>query len=123
MPFYLDVNSTSPQTRPVVKDAESVLQSLRNLLNTRRGEIPFLPRYGIDIEEKLFDLQDDATRLEILSDVFDAVDEFEPRVKLRRGQSSVELFPEDNQIQVSLDFTIEGFEDNGVFTLTETFTR
>ena len=123
MPFYKDVNSQTPTLRPDVTDAEAVVQSLRTLLNTRKGEIPFLPNYGIDIEEKLFDLMDDASRLEILSDVFDAVDEFEPRVLLRRGQSEVDFFEEDNRIEVSLDFEILGFEEDGVFNVTETFTR
>jgi len=122
--FYRDVNSVTPTNRPDVVDAKSVIQSLRNLLATKKGEIPFNPQFGISIEDKLFDLMDDAARLEILTDIFDAVDRFEPRVKLRRGKSAVEFFEDDNKVEVNLIFSIIGFSDEEeLFNVTQSFKR
>lgn len=124
MPFYKDVNSVTPTNRPDVVDAKSIIQSLRNLLATRKGEIAFNPQFGINIEDKLFDLMDDGARLQILTDVFDAVDRFEPRVKLRRGKSAVVFFEDDNKIEVDLIFSIEGFSDSEeLFSVTQSFKR
>ena len=122
MPFYKDVNSLTSTNRPDVTDVDAVVQSLLNLLRTRRGEIAFQPLYGVAIEDKLFDLMDDGTRLEILTDVFDAVDRFEPRVELRRGKSAVIFDQENNSIEVSLVFNILGFsDDDALFDVSQSF--
>lgn len=124
MSFYKDVNSTTPTDRPDVTDVKSVIQSLTNLLSTKRGEVPFIPDFGINIDDRLFDLMDAGTKLEILTDVFDAVDRFEPRVDLRKGKSSVIFDESSNSVSVDLFFNIIGFsDDRKLFNVTKSYKR
>jgi phage baseplate assembly protein W len=122
MPFYRDVNSITPTDRPDVVDSKSVIQSILNILRTKTGEIPFIPDFGLDLESKLFDLMTPGIELDILTEVFDAIETYEPRVDLQTGASSVELFEEENRIELNLVFTILGFsDDEKLFTITESF--
>lgn len=122
MAFYKDINSKTPTERPDVTDVNAVAQSIITLLNTRKRERPFNLGYGIDIEDKLFDLMDDATKLEILSEVFDATNKYEPRAKLRKGLSFVDLFPDEYKAEVNLFYNIEGFGDE-LFSVTTSLER
>lgn len=124
MPFYRDVNSLTPTNRPDVTDVDAVTQSLLNLIRTKRGEVPFNPTYGIALEDSLFDLMDEGTSLRILADIANSIDSFEPRVDLETGDSTVELFEDDNRIVVTLIFSIKGFSDEDkLFEVTQSFTR
>lgn len=120
--FYRDVNSTTPTDRPDVTDVKSVSQSILNLLKTRKGEIPFNPAFGLDLEENLFDLMDDNTELIVLTSIFDAVERFEPRADIDTGASTVELDIENNKIDVTLYFNIKGFADDQTFSVSASLT-
>lgn len=120
MPFYKDVNSISPTVRPDVTDVDAITLSILNLLRTSKGEIPFNPDFGVNIRDFLFELGDDSLKLEVLSQVFDAINEFLPRVEIRTGKSDVEFFPDENRMELKLVFNILGFDDDdALYTVTE----
>lgn len=116
--FYKDVNSTTPKIRPDVTDADAIAQSVRNLVSTRRGERPFEPEFGINIADFLFELMDESASLSLLTEIFDAVRVFEPRVKIDTKTSDVFANPDANSFDVDLYFTINGFEGLGTFNVT-----
>jgi phage baseplate assembly protein W len=120
MAFYRDLNQTSFANRPYVTDIEAVIQSVRNLVSTRKGERPFRPDYGINIVDYLFELMDDSASLQLLGDVFSAVQTYEPRVTIDRQRSTVTPDPDTYTFEVELFFVVEGFENEGIFNVTET---
>ena len=120
MAFYRDINQKNFKDRPYLTDVDAVIQSVRNLVSTRKGERYFRPDYGIDIAEYLFELMDESAGLQLLSDVFTAVTTYEPRVKLDRSRSEVIPDPDTYSFEIVLFFEIEGFEGEGIFDVTET---
>jgi len=121
--FYKDVNSITSTNRPDVTDVDAITQALLNLIRTRKGERPFNNDFGLDIEDRLFDLMDDGTKLEILTEIFDAVSRYEPRVELSRSRSDIEFDEENNKIEITLVFSILGFEDDKLFEVTTSLER
>lgn len=117
--FYRDVNSTSPTDRPDVTDVKAVTQSILNILRTRKGEIPFNPDFGLDLDENLFDLMNDATELLVLTSVFDSIENFEPRADIDTGASFVTLDEENNRIDITIYFNIKGFKDDQTFSVSD----
>ncbi len=64
------------------KDVESVKQSLKNLLLTRKGERPFSPNYGSNLYNFLFDPIDIVTETLIREEISTSIRNYEPRVNL-----------------------------------------
>lgn len=118
MAFYRDINQTTFKVKPYVTDVNSVVQAVRNLISTREGERPFRPNYGINIVDYLFELMDVSAGLQLLSEVQDKLAIFEPRVTLDLQQSNAIPDEETNSFEISLFFTIEGF-DGEIFNVTE----
>jgi phage baseplate assembly protein W len=119
MAFYRDINQLTPEIRPYVTDIDAIIQSVRNLISTRQGERPFRPEYGINIVDYLFELMDESAGLTLLADVFSAVNEFEPRVEIDRQLSEVIPDPDTYTFTVSIFFRVKGFEQDGIFEVTE----
>ena len=120
MAFYRDINQLNFKVRPYVTDVDAIIQSVRNLVSTRKGERPFRPDYGINIVDYLFELMDESAGLQLLTDVFDAVQFYEPRVQIDRQRSEVIPDQDTYTFEVSIFFVIEGFEEDGIFNVTET---
>ena len=122
MPFiYSDLNGTNPTQAPLKLDVDAVFQSLRNLFNTRTGERPFLPEYGLDLEDELFQLIDDVTGFDLLNRIITAVERWEGRVSVDLAQSEVVANADANTFDLTMVFRISGlgnqaFEFRGSFT-------
>ena len=95
-------------------------QAVRNLVSTRKGERPFEPDFGINIADFLFELMDDAASLQLLTEIFDAVNVFEPRVTVDTQRSEVNPDPDTHTFAVNVFFTINGFDDGEIFQVTTT---
>jgi phage baseplate assembly protein W len=118
MAFYRDPNSITPTIRPDSTDVDAVVQGVRNLISTRKGERPFRPDFGINIVDYLFELMDESAGLQLLAEILDAVTNYEPRVIIDRQRSEVTPDPDNNTLEVSLFFEVQGFEGN-TFEVTE----
>ena len=81
----IDLNITPhPSSGDLVlkKDNDAVKRSLRNIMLTNNFERPFKPNFGANLRGLLFELADDLTKFEIRSQIIEAVENFEPRVKI-----------------------------------------
>lgn len=97
--FSFDIN---PNTSNLLlkRDVESVKQSLKNLLLTRKGERPFSPNYGSNLYNFLFDPIDIVTETLIREEISVSIRNYEPRVNLlnvlveEEGKNSLRIFVE-----------------------------
>lgn len=105
---YLDIDlSLSPKPAGDIYkkvDAAAVKQSVRNLLLTSRGEKPFNPFYGSNLNSALFGLDTDFDPDYIQDLVADAIENFEPRARVL--SVSVRLQSDYNAIDVSVEFQV-----------------
>ncbi len=92
----------------VLKNADAIKRSLRNIIQTIKGERFFNPTFGSEIASSLFDFVDigSASVLEELVRI--AIRNEEPRV----GDPKVEVIPkiDDNGFEVTIYFDIIGQE-------------
>jgi len=93
-----------PNTKDVtvLKDLDSVKQSIKNLILTSRGERPFNPNLGSGIRALLFEPADFFTSIDLQEAIEETVLNFEPRVNLLNVDVDAE---EDfNRFKVSIEF-------------------
>ena len=90
----------------VLKDANAVKKSVRNLVQTIPGERFFNSILGSDVNTSLFDFVDFGTASTIQRQIETTVTNFEPRVE----NLQVEVFPrpDDNEFEVNVYFDIIG---------------
>jgi len=80
--------SASFQINPLNNDligilnANAIARSIRNLVFTSRGDVPFNPVLGSRVNEILFDPMDQITSTALKEEIEDTINNFEPRVKL-----------------------------------------
>lgn len=93
----------------VVKDKAAIVQSIRNLLLTNKGERPFQPQLGSDIYRLLFEPLDYGTAALIREAVTETITNYEPRVIV----NTVIVTPDfdSNGFEVELSYLIVGRED------------
>ena len=103
----LDLNFRShPFTKDVLlkKGDNSIKQSVKNLVLTRKGEKPFHPEIGSHIYTHLFDNMTVDTVVNIKTTIEDVINTYEPRVVL----SSVDVVanPDQNLYDVTIIFRL-----------------
>ena len=64
------------------KDNDAVKRSIRNIMLTNNYERPFKPNFGANLRALLFELADDITKFEIRKQITEAIQDYEPRVKI-----------------------------------------
>jgi len=102
----IDLTFTNKSNGEIFKktDAASVKQAVRNLLMTNKGEKPFNPHYGGNLNDFLFSLSEDLDNIEIENAIMLAIDAQEPRAAVRGVQV---LLKEDyNSIHVLVQFQV-----------------
>lgn len=87
-----------------VVGARAVKNSLLGIITTRKGSRPFMPEFGCDITDQLFDNMTPLTADTIQRNIVSSVRNFEPRIK----RLSVQVAPiyDDNTIVVTVQFSI-----------------
>ena len=93
----------------VVKDKAAIIQSIRNLLLTQKGERPFQPQLGCGIQNVLFEPLDYGSAGIIRSEIKDVLNRYEPRITI----DSIRCTPDDlnNGYEVEMSYTIVGRDD------------
>ena len=96
----------------VVKDKAAIVQAIRNLLLTQKGERPFQPDLGSNIYRTLFEPLDYVSSALIKQAIFETLGNYEPRIRV----DSVLVNPdfENNGYQVEISYTIVGRDDQPV---------
>tara|TARA_R100000278_G_scaffold92660_1_gene70673 strand:+ start:201 stop:599 length:399 start_codon:yes stop_codon:yes gene_type:complete len=90
----------------VIKNADAIKRSVRNLVETIPRERFFNPVLGTDIRSSLFDFCDFGTASTIQNQIEITIDNFEPRIE----NLDVEVLPrpDRNEFEVNIFFDIVG---------------
>ncbi len=110
-PGFKDISMTF-QANPLnmdliaLKDANAIARSVKNIVFTLPGERFFNEDFGSRISASLFENMDDITADEIVDEITESIENFEPRVKL----INVEAFPDfdNNTFDVLIIYEILG---------------
>jgi len=96
----------NPTTGDIYKktDANAVRQSVKNLLMTEKGSMPFRPYYGAGLEGILFSLSTDLDEEDIELRVRSTIDNYEPRAQLR--EVKVNIRPDYNSADLTIVFGV-----------------
>jgi len=109
MATFTDFNNSLaflPSTGDIAlkKDADSVKQSIKNLVLTDKGERLMQPRIGCNIRELLFENFTPQAKLVAKQTISETIDQFEPRAELINVQIS--SAPDNNSMYVSIIFNL-----------------
>ena len=91
---------------PILKNANAIRRSVRNLVQTIPGERFFNPILGSSVYDSLFDLMDFGTSNLIEQEIVTTLRNFEPRVNNVRVRVSAR--PDQNNFDVTIFFDIVG---------------
>jgi phage baseplate assembly protein W len=105
---YSDIDCTfeASPTGGIYKktDAAAVLQSVKNLLMTNHGELPYRPYYGANLYDLLFSLSTDLEVEDVSANISYALEKFEPRARIQNIRSLVN--PDGNSLDVTIVFEV-----------------
>ena len=89
-----------------LKNENAIARSVRNIVFTLPGEKFFNEDFGSNISASLFENMDDIAADEIVDEITQSLENFEPRIKLLQ----VEAFPnfDNNQFDVNIIYEIIG---------------
>ena len=90
----------------IVKNDNSVKQSIRNLVMTTPGEKPFQPLIGSKTRALLFEPMDPFTMDAIRDEIINTINQYEPRVDLQR--CSVTPIYEGNKLNITIEYRVVG---------------
>ena len=92
-----------------VKDKAAIVQAIQGILLTRKGERPFQPELGCDIQNMLFEPLDYASAGTIKQEIREAINRYERRVSVT--QIICEPDFDNNGYNVEVQYTIVGRND------------
>ena len=95
-----------------VKDKAAIVQAIQSILLTRKGERPFQPDLGCDIQDLLFEPLDFASAGAIKQEIRETVDRYEPRVTVTEIICQPDF--NNNGYNVEIQFILIGREDTPV---------
>jgi phage baseplate assembly protein W len=92
----------------VLKNANAIARSIRNLIFTNRGDKPFNPFLGSRVNQMLFDPMDQISSVSLKSEIERTINNFEPRVNLDK----VTVTPnyDENQYDIVIKYQIIGID-------------
>lgn len=85
--IYKDVDQSL--SKNYLTNGEAVLQSIVNLLRTKKKQRLFRSSVGCSLQDILFEPMSYATELAVYSEVVDVVTKFEPRAILDKAKTNV----------------------------------
>lgn len=106
--------SASFQINPLNDDliplmnANAIARSIRNLVFTGRGDVPFNPVLGSRVRDLLFEPMDSITSIALKEEIEDTIKNFEPRVKLEEVQVNPDF--DENQYDIIIKYIIIGID-------------
>tara|TARA_B000000557_G_scaffold44256_1_gene32963 strand:+ start:35 stop:472 length:438 start_codon:yes stop_codon:yes gene_type:complete len=90
-------------------DAAAVKQAVRNLLLTNRGEKPFQPDFGANLNEVLFNLDTEFDPDFVQDLIAEAIKNFEPRALVL--SVSVSTDGDNNRLDATVEFQVVNTEE------------
>lgn len=107
MSIYSDVNQYDTTDLNMLRDVDAIYQSIDNILLTSKGQRLFLPEFGTNIIEFVFDPMDVGTLFRMKVELIQAIQIWEPRIELNKQASSVVGSPDSHYVTVNLVFNIK----------------
>lgn len=98
------------------RDAAAVKQSVKTLIQTNPGEVPFSPSMGAGIRSYLFELADNFTAYEIETAIRNTIANHEPRARVRAVR--VNMKRSGNSADVTVEFRVVNTEEVVVLSTT-----
>ena len=92
-----------------VKDKAAIVQAIQGLLLTRKGERPFQPELGCDVQNMLFEPLDYASAGTIKQEIRETINRYEPRVTVGKITCNPDF--DNNGYSVQMQYTIVGRND------------
>ena len=92
-----------------VKDKAAIVQAIQGILLTRKGERPFQPELGCDVQNMLFEPLDYASAGTIKQEIRETIDRYEPRINVTQLVCNPDF--DNNGYNVEMQYTIVGRED------------
>ena len=92
-----------------VKDKAAIVQAIQGILLTRKGERPFQPELGCDVQNMLFEPLDYASAGSIKQEIRETVSRYEPRITV--GKIICKPDFDNNGYNVQMQYTIVGRND------------
>jgi phage baseplate assembly protein W len=93
-----------------ITNEDSIINSLKNIILTRKGERPFQPEFGCNISGLLFENFSKFTTDAIETEIRTAVENFEPRIKTIKVNATETQ--DSHAIELQLFFTTINNPDN-----------
>ena len=86
------------------KDEEAINQSIKNILFTQRGEVPFDPLFGSGLRNILFEKMSPITEFSLEQEIRFALENHEPRIVI----NNIDMEPNynSNSYEVTIVYTI-----------------
>lgn len=109
--FYSDINQQDPLVDRKLVDLEAIYQSIDNIIGTEKGERMFLPTFGVDLLQYVYEPLTRATEFAMLTEIAEAIRIWEPRVTVLFQKSYVKSFPDTHDSEVFIVFKIKGQTD------------
>jgi len=103
---YIDFNSEFYDDQGIATKttAESINNSIDNILFTTKGEKVGSPEFGSNIKRLLFEPMDTITEHLLKSDIVDNISKYEPRIEI--GKVIITANPDSNYYTVTILYTI-----------------
>jgi|SRR5579872_1731618 len=112
------LNPITNDVMTVIGD-DAVKRSIKNIIMTQAGEVPFFPRFGSRLNALLFDPIDPITTALISSEVEATITGFEPRVKIL----DLVVTPSEDEHQYQVTLTLQLLNQIEPITFTLFLTR
>ena len=101
------VNPLNDDLIPIL-NANAIARSVRNLVFTARGDVPFNPVLGSRVNDLLFEPMDQITSTALKEEIEDTINNFEPRVKLQEVQVNPDY--DGNQYDIIIRYKVIGID-------------
>ena len=120
--FLTDLNR-HPVSGDVVRfvNENAVVRSIKNLINTNKGERPYQPDIGCNVRQMLFELMGPGTEEEVISLIRETITKHEPRAKIVNLQISGD--ENNNKYVITLTVLILNQQDPVTFSVSLTRVR
>ena len=92
-----------------VKDKAAIVQSIQSLILTRKGERPFQPELGCDVQNLLFEPLDYGSAALIKGEIAETLERYEPRISINAILCTPDFM--NNGFEVEVEYTIVGRDD------------
>ena len=92
-------------------DITAIYQSISNIIGTPRGTRMFLPEFGCNIEQLLFEPMTELTTTLIYDEIVSSIPPWDPRIVIDYGESEVEAIYSENKYNIKIVFEIQGLAD------------